>query len=699
MTGTILILTEPKDVHADLVEAKLRARGERVVRFDWADFPARASLSVAWSGRDRQVVLRLDGARIDLRGCKSGWLRRPGKPRVNGDIEARFLRDYVEEECLRVIQDTCNALDTRWLPGTFAALRRADNKQLQLGLAAELGFEIPPTLITSDPEEFLAFYRRHDGKLIDKLPSTVLPASQRTGRELMRYTQPVTTRDVGYARRLRHSPVLFQPNIAKKFELRITVVDDQVLAAEIHSQTTKRTQLDWRHYDWDHTPYRPHALPDDIRERCLRLTRSLGLRFGAIDMIVTPRGDYVFLEINPNGQWRWIEDQAGLPISDALCDALARPAPPRIRAAGIDQLRRAGGAVTAVVAEPAVADALELLVRLHAERLPPEAAWDEILRLRERHPGRFLELVWERESYLDRIHYDVLVGVAGATLSVGYCADDDVPWPVRGLQRVNESLVLRVDGDPVRIGQVITSLDYAWHKLHIGRHLIDMSLIDQEIRDRRIEVSDQQLDAALTAFRVRRRLFTAAAVERWMAEHGASPVELEHHLRLEVARDELRRQVTGGPDAHPAYFAAHRAGFDRVQLARIQLADRGAADALHRELRAAPQRFLAAAQHQFLQGAAHGEIFVTVRRDELEADQAAQLFDTEPGQIAPVQASGDGFEVVQVLGRVPAVLDDATRALIDERLFERWLDDRRSHARVEWFWGEAEAADVPAIAL
>jgi glutathione synthase/RimK-type ligase-like ATP-grasp enzyme len=224
------------------------------------------------------------------------------------------------------MQDACNTLDTRWLPGTFAAIRHADNKQLQLTLAVELGFAIPPTLITSDPEELLDFYRRHDGKLIDKLPSTVLPASQLTGFELMRYTQPVTSRDIGYARRVRHSPVLFQKNVAKKFELRITVVEDQVLAAEIHSQATRRTQLDWRHYDWDHTPYRAHALPDAIRTRCLELTRRLGLRFGAIDMIVTPEGDYVFLEINPNGQWRWIEDQAGLPISDALCDALSRPA-------------------------------------------------------------------------------------------------------------------------------------------------------------------------------------------------------------------------------------------------------------------------------------------------------------------------------------------------------------------------------------
>lgn len=330
----ILILTDSKDVHADLVEAKLRARGEQILRFDWAEFPGRASLSVRWRGADKQVLLRIAGSQIDLCSCKSGWLRRPGKPQVSQDITVPFLQGYVEEECFRVMQDTCNALDTKWIPGTIAAIRRADNKQLQLGIAAELGFEIPPTLITSDPDEFLEFYRLHNGNLIDKLPSTVLPASQRTGFELMRFTQPVTTRDAGYARRVRLSPVLFQHNIAKRFELRITVIDDVVLAAEIHSQATKRTQLDWRHYDWDHTPYRAHALPDDIRKRCIRLARRLGLRFGAIDMIVTPEGRYVFLEINPNGQWRWIEDESGLPISDALCDALARPSPPAHAAPG-----------------------------------------------------------------------------------------------------------------------------------------------------------------------------------------------------------------------------------------------------------------------------------------------------------------------------------------------------------------------------
>lgn len=346
-----------------------------------------------------------------------------------------------------------------------------------------------------------------------------------------------------------------------------------------------------------------------------------------------------------------------------------------------------------------VEDAVALLVRLRTEGVPVDAAWAAVIELRERHPGRSIELVWERESYSPAIHYDLLLDLDAGTLSVSYCADEEVPWPIRGLQRVSESLVLRVNGDPVHIGQVVTSLDYAWHQLHVGRHLIDMSLIDQEIRNRKIEPSDEQLASALDAFRRARRLFTASSVEQWMAEHGVSPAQLENHLRHGVARQELRRQVVDEVQAQVARFAAHPEPYERIQVARIFVAERDAAEALARELGARPQQFLAAAQRQFLTGSTGRELFATWWRGELDAGDAAALFATEPGQIAPVLESGGGFEVVQVLRRLGAVLDDDTRARIADQRFDGWLAARRAHARVEWFWGAADAAEVPAISL
>jgi glutathione synthase/RimK-type ligase-like ATP-grasp enzyme len=141
-----------------------------------------------------------------------------------------------------------------------------------------------------------------------------------------------TTPLVGYAREdfepVRHSPCLFQEYVPKAFELRVTVVRDRVFAAEIHSQALAATRHDWRRPELSDVPHRPHELPEAIAGRCVCLVARLGLQFGAIDMIYTPSGEYVFLEINPNGQYGWIEDRTGMRISQAIAEALveARPA-------------------------------------------------------------------------------------------------------------------------------------------------------------------------------------------------------------------------------------------------------------------------------------------------------------------------------------------------------------------------------------
>ena len=125
-----------------------------------------------------------------------------------------------------------------------------------------------------------------------------------------------------HARAIRLCPVIFQAYVPKRVELRITVVGRQVFAAEIHSQHSNHTKHDWRRYDRYQTPYFPHSLPTHLQQLCVRLVERLGLCYGAIDTVLTPDGRYVFLEINPNGQYLWIEKMTGLPISDAICDLL-----------------------------------------------------------------------------------------------------------------------------------------------------------------------------------------------------------------------------------------------------------------------------------------------------------------------------------------------------------------------------------------
>ena len=117
--------------------------------------------------------------------------------------------------------------------------------------------------------------------------------------------------------------MIVQAYVPKRLELRVTVVGDRVLTAAIHSQGSNRTRYDWRHYDHVHTVYEPHRLPAKIERRCRALVAELGLVFGAIDLVLTPDSRHVFLEINPNGQYLWVEEACDLPISAAMADLLS----------------------------------------------------------------------------------------------------------------------------------------------------------------------------------------------------------------------------------------------------------------------------------------------------------------------------------------------------------------------------------------
>jgi glutathione synthase/RimK-type ligase-like ATP-grasp enzyme len=176
--------------------------------------------------------------------------------------------------------------------------------------------------VTNCPDAFLDFYGEQRGRIVTKrtTPSQGLVAAD--GESLVRYTDPVRPRDIVHVEGLRLCPLVVQGSVPKQLELRVTVVADEVFPAAIYSQASNHTRFDWRRYDNARTPIKPFPLPDEVAERCCSLVRQLGLRYGAIDLVLTPDNRFVFLEINPNGQYLWIEEATGLEISAAVADLL-----------------------------------------------------------------------------------------------------------------------------------------------------------------------------------------------------------------------------------------------------------------------------------------------------------------------------------------------------------------------------------------
>jgi glutathione synthase/RimK-type ligase-like ATP-grasp enzyme len=254
MAGEVLILTADGDAHVEHVARLLANRGADVIQFDPGQFPAQATMNLTFGpGDEPRRLLVADDRVVDLDQLAAVWIRRPAEPVPHQEVIDPVARRYVTFECSAYSIDVWDSLGCLTVPGSHAVMGSAGRKLYQLVVARELGFDSPPTLITTDPEEFLDFYCAHDGRVITKVIGQL--GSYHGDGDFGRFTELVSTRDVGYAASVRLCPVIIQPYIAKELELRVTVVGDRVFAAEIHSQQSNRARLDWRRYDMRMTPH------------------------------------------------------------------------------------------------------------------------------------------------------------------------------------------------------------------------------------------------------------------------------------------------------------------------------------------------------------------------------------------------------------------------------------------------------------
>ena len=311
---TVLIVTASYDVAADYVLKALQQRGTPVFRLNTDRFPSHIKASfippndIEFSAGDKTV----SGMSI-----RSVWYRRHVSPELPAELDAG-IRDFCERETRAFLDGVLTSLPTeRWMscPQDIA---RAERKPYQLAIAAQLGFEIPNTIITNNPLPVVEMARHH--QLIAKAVSSGYVSSPE-GNQAM-FTSALRPEDLKELDELAYAPVIFQELIDKVSDIRVTVVAGEVFAAEILSQERQSSRIDWRATDDPHLCHRRHELPTEIADLCREIVNHLGLTFGAVDLALWADGTYLFLEINPNGEWVWLEDQLGFPISDRIAQWL-----------------------------------------------------------------------------------------------------------------------------------------------------------------------------------------------------------------------------------------------------------------------------------------------------------------------------------------------------------------------------------------
>lgn len=315
----VLVCTEYEDATADLVIAELNRRRVPVLRFDPGhDFPAPVVLAArigaggtsrpksggGWDGR-----LTVGERTAGLSAVRALYHRRPNPyPTGSGEQAARFAA----QENRRGLGGVLGALPGCLYLSHPQAIARAEYKPAQLDAAAQIGLTVPATLITNDPMEAKKFCAEQ--------PAIYKPLHaggyEVEGEPAGIWAAPVDTGEIDGA--VSHSAHLFQARVPKVADVRAVVVGEQVFSARI---TAPPGLVDWR-AAYQNLTYEPVACPDEIRGALTRFLADFGLNFGAFDFAVTADGAWWFLECNPNGQWAWLEDAAGLPITHAIADLL-----------------------------------------------------------------------------------------------------------------------------------------------------------------------------------------------------------------------------------------------------------------------------------------------------------------------------------------------------------------------------------------
>jgi len=195
-------------------------------------------------------------------------------------------------------------------------------KPFQLALAREVGLEIPKTIVTDGAEHVLSYFGAHESMIYK--PVTWLATMQ--GEVL--FTNRVDREAIEqHAAAIGRAPGIYQAEVEKACEYRVTIVDDTIFPVRIYSQEHSETAVDWRR---NHAAlkYERVALPGAVEKALFEIMRRCRLRFGAFDLIERPTGALVFLEVNPAGNWLWLEDRLDLRISDRIVAALlSEPAP------------------------------------------------------------------------------------------------------------------------------------------------------------------------------------------------------------------------------------------------------------------------------------------------------------------------------------------------------------------------------------
>jgi len=310
MKNKILILTYEEDPHADSVSSFFDKN--KVSYFRVATENLERDYKITFES-DSVYKISDNKKKIYLDSSWNIWNRRVMNP-DNKKGMPKTLLDIVIDESELTWDGLLNFHNGKVVNRPKNHLY-ANNKIGQLKFASGK-IKIPDTIITNDPSCVEEFYDKHNGNICFKLQKGAIV----DGKVI--YTNKVTKEQMKNINLVSRHPCLFQEYVDKEFEIRIVATDKTVTGIKIDSQKSEISKIDFRRYDFDNVKYKHINLPDDVKEFCSSLLTNYGLHFGVLDFIYSKKHQYTFLELNPNGQWLWLEEESGYDLTKEVAENL-----------------------------------------------------------------------------------------------------------------------------------------------------------------------------------------------------------------------------------------------------------------------------------------------------------------------------------------------------------------------------------------
>jgi len=305
----LLIITNRDDLTADFLITRLIELKKSYFRLNSEDL-SEAQIHFDATNKSLSRSITVAGKMLDFASVTCVWYRRKLWVQSAAIIKEEQQR-FVAGEIISLIEGLIADPAILWV-NPMDAVTLAERKVFQLRVAQQLGFRIPQTLISNEPDQLRNFYNTHKGKVICKpiFHGLFISGNERAAV----YTRRVKDDDLINDSQLRACPTFLQREIPKGSDVRVTFIGDTVFSVEILSQSKL---LDWRCMK-EQLSYRLYDVDGNVQNLCRLMLRKLNLAFGAFDFVRTEAGELYFLEVNPTGEWAWLERELEFPMRDAL---------------------------------------------------------------------------------------------------------------------------------------------------------------------------------------------------------------------------------------------------------------------------------------------------------------------------------------------------------------------------------------------